>query len=355
MKNTGIGILYEISYSGDISGNYTACNGGPTNSVGGMSQIMICDSSGTNAHDNYVIIPADYGNGIFLTYYADTYPATGTYGPYQTINNSVYDNTLVCLGSTGQSGYIPWENFDTAINWPNTFSNNTYVTGSTDDQVLRWGWYVQQAAGDVSSSGLDQGAVVQIGQVDQTQVEAFLAQLTPYFSVPSGFDFPADVGQVISATADAQALSGGSGDDVYQLSGFQSVTISDTGGTDAITSSTTRDLTAFAGIENLTLTGSEFINGYGNDLDNVITGNAGENLLDGRGGQDTLIGGLGNDTMCWGGQRHGGGGSEWRLGHHHLDHQSGSERLRRDREPDALGGGEYQRDGQPMVEHADRQ
>ena len=58
-------------------------------------------------------------------------------------------------------------------------------------------------------------------------------------------------------------------------------------------------------IENLTLTGSGNINGKGNKLNNILTGNAGANLLegvdgqdtlDGKGGADTLKGGLNNDT-----------------------------------------------------------
>ncbi len=80
--------------------------------------------------------------------------------------------------------------------------------------------------------------------------------------------------------------------------------------TDTLSSSTTKVLedstTANKNtIENLTLTGSADINGKGNKLDNILTGNSGKNLLegldgndtlDGKGGADTLKGGIGNDT-----------------------------------------------------------
>ena len=49
-------------------------------------------------------------------------------------------------------------------------------------------------------------------------------------------------------------------------------------------------------IENLVLTGSDAINGTGNNLGNLIVGNNGNNILNGRAGADTLVGGLGNDT-----------------------------------------------------------
>lgn len=53
-------------------------------------------------------------------------------------------------------------------------------------------------------------------------------------------------------------------------------------------------------IENLTLLGTERINGAGNGLANIITGNAGNNVLQGDAGNDTLIGGAGNDVYVFG-------------------------------------------------------
>ena len=50
-------------------------------------------------------------------------------------------------------------------------------------------------------------------------------------------------------------------------------------------------------IENLVLTGTADIDGYGNALDNEITGNDGNNHLFGALGNDTLDGGKGNDVL----------------------------------------------------------
>ena len=99
-------------------------------------------------------------------------------------------------------------------------------------------------------------------------------------------------------------LNGGAGNDTYNLEdGTDSVT--DTGGTgDTITTTVTRSIMSFAiinraydNIENLTLLGSAAINGMGNWLNNVLTGNAAANMLFGSIGNDTLNGNGGNDTL----------------------------------------------------------
>lgn len=100
-------------------------------------------------------------------------------------------------------------------------------------------------------------------------------------------------------------LDGGLGNDTYVLrdgtpNGAVSGTvdnIADAGGIDTITTTISRDLNDFlADIENLTLLGTA-TEGYGNEFDNVITGNDENNILDGRQGTDTMIGGLGDDIF----------------------------------------------------------
>ncbi|MDP2015592.1 calcium-binding protein [Hydrogenophaga sp.] len=54
--------------------------------------------------------------------------------------------------------------------------------------------------------------------------------------------------------------------------------------------------TLIEGKEILTLTGTDDINGTGNELKNLIKGNSGSNALDGGAGADTMIGGLGSDV-----------------------------------------------------------
>jgi Ca2+-binding RTX toxin-like protein len=113
-----------------------------------------------------------------------------------------------------------------------------------------------------------------------------------------------DGNNVLDGGADAlvDTLIGGLGNDTYVL-GAGNDTVSDTGGTDTITSTITRSLANYAAIENLTLLGGTVaIDGTGNALVNIITGNDGNNVLDGGADAlvDTLIGGLGNDTYVLG-------------------------------------------------------
>lgn len=103
---------------------------------------------------------------------------------------------------------------------------------------------------------------------------------------------------------DADTLDGGTGidtmvgnlgDDVYIITSATKTIIEALGeGVDEVRSSLTHTLAA--NVENLTLTGSSPVNGFGNGLVNIIQGNGAANTLDGAAGNDTLIGGAGSDV-----------------------------------------------------------
>jgi len=98
----------------------------------------------------------------------------------------------------------------------------------------------------------------------------------------------------IDGSIGSDYMYGGSGNDVYYIDNSADQIIEySSGGTDTIYSSVT--FTLGSNIENLTLTGSNNINGTGNGLANIITGNSGNNFLYGGSGNDTYI--LNND---WG-------------------------------------------------------
>ena len=101
---------------------------------------------------------------------------------------------------------------------------------------------------------------------------------------------------VIDGGAGADLMIGGAGNDTYVVDNVGDYVLEDVGGgIDTVMASISYALTA--NVENLTLTGSSAINGYGNSLNNTINGNAGNNYLDGGAGQDLLVGGAGNDTL----------------------------------------------------------
>lgn len=78
----------------------------------------------------------------------------------------------------------------------------------------------------------------------------------------------------------ADQLIGGSGDDMYIVDDMGDVVTELVNeGVDTVRSSVTRTLEA--NVENLVLTGTEAINGTGNELENILTGNSAANVLTG--------------------------------------------------------------------------
>jgi Ca2+-binding RTX toxin-like protein len=98
-------------------------------------------------------------------------------------------------------------------------------------------------------------------------------------------------------------MEGGAGNDTYIVDSVGDVVIEDSGnGRDTVKASVSYALAAH--VENLSLTGSATLGGRGNDLANIIIGNAGTNILMGFAGNDNLKGGSGSDTL------HGGVGKD---------------------------------------------
>ena len=102
---------------------------------------------------------------------------------------------------------------------------------------------------------------------------------------------------ILNGGVGADTMTGGGGDDTYYVDNAGDLVVeSASSGTDTIFASVT--FTLSANVENLTLTGTAAISGYGNALNNKITGNAAANFLDGGAGADTMTGGAANDAYA---------------------------------------------------------
>jgi Ca2+-binding RTX toxin-like protein len=104
---------------------------------------------------------------------------------------------------------------------------------------------------------------------------------------------------VLNGGLGADILIGGLGNDTYVVDDAGDlITEAFNEGVDLVQASVSHTLAA--NLENLTLTGTANLNGVGNALNNVITGNDGANTLDGADGADTLIGGAASDVLLGG-------------------------------------------------------
>ena len=116
----------------------------------------------------------------------------------------------------------------------------------------------------------------------------------------------------LNGGAGADTLTGGGGDDLYFIDNAKDMLVEAGGdGSDTVSSTGSVDLnlSRFANIEHVTLTGGGGIHATGNADANLLRGNAAGNILTGGDGADTLDGGLGVDRLT------GGSGSDLFLRH----------------------------------------
>ena len=100
---------------------------------------------------------------------------------------------------------------------------------------------------------------------------------------------------ILTGNSAANVLTGGAGSDTYVVGAGDTVVEAATEGTDLVQSAVS--WTLGANLENLTLTGTEAINGTGNSLNNLLTGNSAANVLTGGAGHDTYVVGAGDTVV----------------------------------------------------------
>jgi Ca2+-binding RTX toxin-like protein len=108
-----------------------------------------------------------------------------------------------------------------------------------------------------------------------------------------------DGNDVLNGSGGADTMTGGAGNDTYYVNdvGDAVMELADEGADRVIS---TVSYALGDNVENLTLSGTEAIDGTGNALNNVIVGNAASNRLDGLAGDDRLTGGASDDVLLGG-------------------------------------------------------
>jgi Ca2+-binding RTX toxin-like protein len=215
-----------------------------------------------------------------------------TYSGIENIDATNYDDTLI---GNGILNIIWGQDGDDSIFGG---GGNDYLFGGEDNDVLNGGASNDTLQGDAGDD------VFIIESASDNVIELANQGYDHVFSSVS-FSLAGDYVEAISLTGSANInaygnslnnelrgnsgankLYGYDGNDTYYVDDNDDVFEASGGGTDTIVANSHYSLTQ-AHVENLTLSGSADINGFGNSLSNVIRGNAGDNAL---------LGGAGNDT-----------------------------------------------------------
>ena len=190
--------------------------------------------------------------------------------------------------------------------------NDFYLVDNSSDQVIEW-WNLGAGGYDIISSCASYTLPVNVEELNLSGGLAINGTGNDQANLligNGGINLLNAMGgnDTLNGGAGADVMTGGSGDDRYIVDNLGDLVIEYSGGgIDTIASSVSFTLPGF--VEKLQLTGIYNMNGYGNPLDNLITGNgcnntlygyAGHDSLSGEAGTDYLSGGDGNDTLSGG-------------------------------------------------------
>jgi VCBS repeat-containing protein len=178
--------------------------------------------------------------------------------------------------------------------------DDTYYVDSTDD-------YVDEAAGNgtdvvYTSASYKLAAGVSVEVLSANDLGA-LSALALTGNELGNIIYGNAGANVLNGGAGADYLAGNGGDDVYHVDTAGDYVEESAGqGNDVVYASASYTLTAGASVETLSTidqADTAAINLTGNELGNLVYGNAGANVLNGGGGSDYLLGNGGADTFAF--------------------------------------------------------
>jgi Ca2+-binding RTX toxin-like protein len=274
--------------------NLTLTGTGPNAGIGNALNNLLVGNSGANLLDGKGGADTMRGGAgddlYFVDNIGDTVVEQAGEGTLDTVSSSVSYalsanvENLVLTGTAAINGTgNVLDNILTGNSGANVLTgragNDTYVIGT----------------GDTVVEAMNEGTDTVVSGITHT-LAANVENLTLIgFSAINGTGNALD--NVLSGLLNlaGNTLTGGAGNDTYILGSGDQVVEAANGGTDRVQAGFS--YTLGSNVENLTLTGTEAINGTGNSLNNTMTGNSANNTLNGANGNDTLRGGLGDDTV----------------------------------------------------------
>ncbi|MBB4063508.1 hypothetical protein [Gellertiella hungarica] len=291
--------------------NLTLTGNGNISGTGNAADNIITGNDGNNTLDGGAgadTLRGGRGNDIYILGAGDTVEESANEGTDTveagftfTLGDNVENLTLTGNGNIDGTG-------NAANNIITGNGGNNRLEGGAGDDTLIGGAgndvYVVDSAGDSVVENAREGtdtvlASVGFSLASLPDVENLtLTGSANIDATGNGLDntlIGNDGNNRLDGGAGADVMKGGKGNDTYIVDNAGDV-VDETGGngSDEVLSSV--NYTLGTGVENLTLTGHGDIDGTGNVLDNVITGNDGNNTLDGGGGADRLVGGDGDDV-----------------------------------------------------------
>ncbi|MEY4255765.1 MAG: hypothetical protein RLZZ141_992, partial [Pseudomonadota bacterium] len=303
----------SISYRlGDDLENLTLLGSAAISGYGNASNNILVGNDGSNILDGGAGADSMTGGGGDDTYSVDTEGDTVTELANGGTDN-VYSKVSWSLGShvenlllTGTAAINGTGNGDANILIGNSADNrllggdgNDILIGGAGNDYLDGGNGIDIVSFDGATTSLSMDLSTALGTITTSLGTDTLVSIEGIIGGSGNDILKGDGGaNYLDGGLGNDTLTGGAGDDTYGVdSALDIVTELAAGGTDEVRASISYSLGAT--LENLTLVGSDAINGTGNSADNLIVGNSGNNLLIGGAGNDRLDGGAGLDIASY--------------------------------------------------------
>jgi len=281
---TGTGNILNNALTGNAGNNsLTGSDGNDTIDGGAGADTMI----GGAGDDTYVVdnvgdvVIENPGEGT------DTVQSSVSYALSANVENLTLTGTAAINGTGNELDNVLTGNSAADV-LTGGAGNDTYVIGNAGDVVVE----LANEGIDTVRSSVSYALSANVENLTLTGTAAINGTGNELDNVLTGNSGA----NILDGGAGADTMAGGAGSDTYYVDNVGDVVIENANqGTDTVISSI--DYTLGANVENLTLTGTTDLNGWGNTLNNVINGNSGANFLSGDAGNDTLVGNSANDIL----------------------------------------------------------